>query len=76
MDEPIRSIDELFAEFSKAVERMDFVKSLMRDHANARPAGHQAIHLFADLVGKGVHDMREYLTEIKLAMDIEGHKGR
>ena len=76
MEKPIRSIDELFAEFSKAVERMDFIKSLMRDHANARPAGQQAIHLFADLTGKGVCDMREYLTEIKLAMDVEGHKGR
>jgi hypothetical protein len=76
MDKPIKSTDELFAEFSKAVERMDFIKSLMRDHANARPAGQQAIHLFADLVGKGVRDMHEYLTEIKLAMDVDEHKGR
>lgn len=78
MDKHIRSIDELFATFSKAVERMDLIENLMLDHAKAcgESVGKEAVEFFAEQIGKGVFDMYEYLTEIKLAMDVEGHKGR
>lgn len=75
-DKPIKSTDELFAAFSKAVERMDLVENLMRDHAKAcgESVGVQSLEFFAEQIGKGVFDMYEYLTDIKLAMDVEEHK--
>jgi len=71
---PVRSIDELFAEFTKAVNRIDFIENLMRDHADAQGDRQDPIYFFAEQIGVGVRDMYEYLTEIKLAMDVEAHR--
>lgn len=75
MNKPIRSTDELFAAFSQAVERMDLIENLMRESAKLciDKTGADCIVFFADNIGKNVHNMYEYLTEIKLAMDVEMH---
>lgn len=75
-DKPIRSTDDLFAAFSKAVERMDLIENLMLDHLKAcgESVGKESVEFFAEQIGKGVFDMYEYLSEIKLAMDVEAHK--
>jgi hypothetical protein len=73
-EKPVRSIDELFVEFRKAVDRLDLIENLMRDHANAQVERQDPIYFFAEQIGVGVRDMYEYLSEIKLAMDVEAHR--
>ena len=73
-ENPVRSIDGLFAEFRKAVDRLDLIENLMRDHADAQVDRQDPIYFFAEQIGVGVRDMYEYLTEIKLAMDVEAHR--
>jgi predicted nucleotidyltransferase len=75
-DKPIKSTDELFASFFKALDRVEMIESLMRDHAKAcgELVGVQSVEFFAEQIGKGVRDMFELLSDIKLAMDVEEHK--
>lgn len=76
MDKPIKSTDELFASFSKALDRVEMIENLMRDHAKAcgESVGVQSVEFFAEQIEKNVYDMYEFLSEIKLAMDVEAHK--
>jgi hypothetical protein len=76
MDKPIKSTDELFASFFKAVDRVELIENLMRDHAKAcgESVGVQSVEFFAEQIGKNVYDMFGLLNDIKLAMDVEGHK--
>jgi hypothetical protein len=76
MDKPIKSTDELFASFFKAVDRVELIENLMRDHAKAcgESVGVQSVEFFAEQIEKNVYDMFRLLNDIKLAMDVEGHK--
>jgi hypothetical protein len=76
MDKPIKSTDELFASFFKALDRVDMIENLMRDHAKAcgESVGVQSVEFFAEQIEKNVYDMYEFLSEIKIAMDVEAHK--
>jgi hypothetical protein len=76
MDKPIKSTDELFASFSKALDRVEMIENLMRDHAKAcgESVGVQSVEFFAEQIEKNVYDMYEFLSEIKIAMDVEAHK--
>jgi len=76
MDKPIKSTDELFASFFKAVDRVELIENLMRDHAKAcgESVGVQSVEFFAEQIEKNVYDMFGLLNDIKLAMDVEGHK--
>ena len=74
--ETVRSTDELFAEFSKALTRMDLIQNLILYHAKAcgDTVGRESVDFFAEQIGKSIYDMYEYLNEIKLAMDVEAHR--
>lgn len=76
MDKPIKSTDELFASFFKALTRMDLIQNLILDHAKAcgDTVGRESVDFFAEQIEKNVYDMYEYLNDIKLAMDVEEHK--
>ena len=76
LGKPVRSTDELFAEFSKALTRMDLIQNLILDHAKAcgDTVGRESVDFFAEQIGKSIYDMYEYLNEIKLAMDVEAHR--
>lgn len=76
MDKPIKSTDELFASFFKALDRVEMIENLMRDHAKAcgESVGVQSVEFFAEQIEKNVYDMYEFLSEIKIAMDVEAHK--
>jgi hypothetical protein len=76
MDKPIKSTDELFASFFKVLDRVDMIENLMRDHAKAcgESVGVQSVEFFAEQIEKNVYDMYEFLSEIKIAMDVEAHK--
>ena len=70
------STDELFVEFKKIVERLDLIENLMRDHARAcgDVIGIEAVEFFADNIERNVFSVQEFLTDIKLAMDVEAHR--
>ena len=75
-DKPIKSTDELFASFFKALDRAAMIENLMRDHAKAcgESVGVQSVEFFAEQIEKSVYDMFDLLNDIKLAMDVEEHK--
>jgi len=73
---PVRSIDELFAEFTKAVNRLDLIQNLLRDHSNSNIdcVSNEEIQFFNEQIEECVHNLYESLGDIKLAMDVEAHR--
>lgn len=72
----VRSTDALLAEFTKTVSRIDLIQDLLRDHANSHIdcVSNDEIQFFSEEIEKCIHNLYEYLNEIKLAMDVEAHK--
>lgn len=73
----IPSTDSLLQELQNHVERLDLVQNLMAVYLNANDGlTKEAGKLFVEMINSLTMNLYDFPGELRIAMDVETHRGR